>query len=54
MAKKRKIAPPKDRRKKTRQVHVLNDRSTPRDVELARSDLRNFFLEGAEKHHGGW
>lgn len=52
MAKKAKTAKPKDRRKKTRQVHVINDRTRPRDVELARADLRNFF--DSSKHHGDY
>jgi len=46
--------PVKDRRKKARQMHTIDDRSTVRDIAIARADLTNFFLDVAEKHHGGW
>jgi len=44
--------PSKDRRKETRNVHIINDKSSNRDIELAKSDLENFFLDSLEKHHG--
>lgn len=42
----------KDRRKKIRRVHVIDDQSTDRDISIARADLTNFFLESLNKHHG--
>lgn len=44
--------PKKDRRKKTRQVHIIDKKSTQRDIEIAKADLINFFLGVREKHHG--
>lgn len=44
--------PKKDRRKKVRQVHTIDSRSTDRDIAIATADLENFFLDVLEKHHG--
>lgn len=44
----------KERRKGARTVHTIDKNTTPREFELAKSDLTNFFLDVAEKHHGGW
>jgi hypothetical protein len=43
-----------DRRKGPRQIHIIDNDSTDRDLALARSDLEGFFLDVLEKHHGGW
>lgn len=42
-----------ERRHGARQMHFINERSSPRDIALARSDLNNFFLDVLDKHHGG-
>jgi hypothetical protein len=44
--------PTHDRRKKTRQIHVIDEQSTERDIAIAQADLTNFFLDVLEKHHG--
>lgn len=41
-----------ERRKHTRTIHVIDDRTPPRDRALARADLDNFFLDIIDKHHG--
>ena len=46
--------PKKNRRKGPRTVHKIDKNTTSRDLELARSDLSNFFLDIVDKHHGGW
>jgi hypothetical protein len=42
---KRKISKPPERRKKTRTVHVINDRTSYRDELLARVELVDFFTK---------
>ena len=44
--------PMKNRRKGPRQIHIINEKSSDRDIELAKSDLTNFFLDCLDKHHG--
>lgn len=41
-----------EKRKKIRQVHVINEKSSRRDIEIAKADLTNFFLDSLNKHHG--
>lgn len=42
----------KNRRKGPRTVHVIDEHTTARDFELAKSDLEGFFLGVLDKHHG--
>lgn len=44
--------PKRDRRKKVRRMHVIDEHSTERDIAIAAADLENFFLGVLEKHHG--
>ncbi len=43
--KKKPKKPPKDRRRKSRTVHTVNDRTSYRDELLARTELTSFFLK---------
>ena len=45
--------PIQDRRQGPRTMHVIDQHTTPREAELARADLRNFFLDTLDKHHPG-
>lgn len=42
-----------ERRQAARTVHIIDADSSARDVELARTDLANFFGDVLHKHHGG-
>ena len=44
----------KERRKGPRTLHVIDDKTTPRERALAEHDLRTFFLDSYRKHHGGF
>lgn len=44
----------KNRRMRTRAVHVIDDNTSDRDLALAKSDLLNFFADSLDKHHPGW
>lgn len=41
-----------EKRKAPRQIHIIDEHSTDRDITLAQADLDNFFLGVLEKHHG--
>ena len=45
-ARRRKSKPKKrpERRKRPRTLHVINDHTRPRDFQLARADMVNFFM----------
>jgi hypothetical protein len=42
-----------ERRQARRTMHIIDADSSSRDVELARSDLAEFFGDVLNKHHGG-